>query len=263
MGTEMLRPRSLGVCRICVVLVAVRVGDSAGVTWRTGTCGQRARQPAPMRTTPTGCSFDRVARSSSAAANIRILDLDTGSFEPSPFLTIPGLDTTGEGGLLGMAFHPDYENNGKFYVNVTIDNGGLDFQGTRPFSTYIRQYTVSADPNVANTSPTPVLNFLQPQSNHDGGWIGFSPNDGYLYVATGDGGGATTMISTTAPSHTAGTGNAQDITDNLLGKMLRIDVDRRRLPRRRTATIGSSIPIRCGRPRSGYAGSDRGSGGRR
>ena len=154
---------------------------------------------------------------SNSTANIRILDLNTGAVQSSPFLSIPGLDINGEGGLLGMTFHPDYETNGKFYVNVTA---GDSIAGTA-FSTYIREYTVSANPNVANTTFNSVLTVGQPATNHDGGWIDFSPNDGYLYVAFGDGGGSDDNDS----GHTAGIGNAQDTTDNLLGKMLRIDVD--------------------------------------
>ena len=86
---------------------------------------------------------------------------------------------------------------------------------------HIREYTVSGNPNVANTSFTPVLSLDQPQTNHNGGWIGFSPNDDYLYIATGDGGGG----NDTGTGHTPGTGNAQDTTSNLLGKMLRLDVN--------------------------------------
>jgi glucose/arabinose dehydrogenase len=154
--------------------------------------------------------------------SIRILNLTTGALEATPFLTIPSVDQGGEGGLLGMAFHPDYATNGKFYVNVTIDNGGLVFQGaTSPFSTRIREYTVSANPNVANTAPTEILSFIQPQDNHNAGWIGFSPNNGLLYIPTGDGGGG----GDTGSGHTGGSGNAQDFSDNLLGKILRIDVD--------------------------------------
>ena len=122
--------------------------------------------------------------------SIRILNLTTGSLETTPFLSIPNVDQAGEGGLRGIEFHPDYATNGKFYVNVTIDNGGQVFQGaTSPFSTHIRQYTVSANPNIANTTPTEILSFIQPQDNHNAGWIGFSPNNGLLYIPTGDGGG--------------------------------------------------------------------------
>ena len=59
---------------------------------------------------------------------IKILNLATGTVNATPFLSIPSVDQAGEGGLLGMAFHPDYATNGKFYVNVTIDNGGHDFR---------------------------------------------------------------------------------------------------------------------------------------
>lgn len=144
---------------------------------------------------------------------IRILDLSTRLLQPAPFLTIPNVDTTGEGGLLGLAFHPDYQNNGKFCVNVTIGN---------PFSTHIREYTVSTNPGIADpASSRTILNFVQPQSNHNGGWLGFSPLNGYLYIATGDGGGSDDNDT----GHTSGTGNAQDITSNWLGKILRIDVN--------------------------------------
>ena len=151
--------------------------------------------------------------------NIRILNLDTGTLEATPFLTMSGISTTGEGGFLGMAFHPDYFNvgapgYGKFYVDVTTNNTTVS---------HIREFTVSAgNPNLADaTSQREILNFSQPQTNHDGGWIGFSPNDQYLYIATGDGGGDDDNDS----GHTAGTGNAQDITNNRLGKMLRLDVN--------------------------------------
>ena len=163
---------------------------------------------------------------------IKILNLTTGVVAPTPFLSIPSVDTAGEGGLLGMAFHPDYATNGKFYVNVTLDNGGLVFQNeVSPFSTHIRQYTVSGNPNVANPAPTEVLRFIQPQSNHNAGWIGFNPavtpdQPQYLYIPTGDGGGGNDLDNDgDSDGHTPGTGNAQDITGNLLGKILRIDVD--------------------------------------
>jgi glucose/arabinose dehydrogenase len=155
---------------------------------------------------------------------IRVLNLTSGMLEPDPFLSIPSVDQAGEGGLLGMTFHPDYQTNGKFYVNVTIDNGGLEIEGaTSPFSNYIRQYTVSENPNIANPTFTPIIDYVQPQNNHNAGWIGFSPVNGYLYIPTGDGGGANDFSPD--GGHTPGTGNAQDFTNNLLGKILRIDVN--------------------------------------
>lgn len=111
----------------------------------------------------------------------------------------------GEMGLLGLAFHPDYENNGYFYVNYTADP---------PRRTIISRFQVTSDPNIADpTSEFQILTFSQPYSNHNGGWIGFGPNDGYLYIATGDGG------SGGDPQN-----NGQSIY-TLLGKILRIDVD--------------------------------------
>jgi glucose/arabinose dehydrogenase len=149
---------------------------------------------------------------------IRILDLNTGILQTAPFLSTT-VDTSGEGGLLGLAFHPNYFNEGmpgfrKFYLNVTTGS---------PFTTRIREFEVSAtNPNQAPAgSLREILSFAQPQENHNGGWIGFSPNDDYLYIASGDGGGSNDSGS----GHTSGTGNAQDITNNLLGKMLRIDVN--------------------------------------
>ncbi len=149
---------------------------------------------------------------------IKILNLSSGTINATPFLTVPDTDSSSnEEGLLGLAFHPDYANNDKFYINVTVDDDG----GTAATRTHIREYTVSANPNIANAAATELLAFNQPQSNHNGGWIGFSPNDGFLYIMTGDGGNG----DDTGTGHTAGTGNAQDITNNLLGKVLRIDVN--------------------------------------
>lgn len=127
---------------------------------------------------------------------------------PTPFLNITGIvESGGEQGLLGLAFHPDYQNNGYFYVNYTYDPGpGLD-------RTRIARYSVSAgNPDVADTTETILMEIEQDFSNHNGGDIHFGP-DGYLYIGMGDGG------SGGDPND-----RAQDRT-LLLGKMLRIDVD--------------------------------------
>ena len=115
---------------------------------------------------------------------IRILDLDSGSLNPGYFLDISSLVNGGtsandERGLLGLAFHPDYENNGYFYVNYFSTSNAMT----------VRRYSVSADPDVADAgSGLTLLTIPQPASNHNGGWLGFSPIDGYLYIASGDGG---------------------------------------------------------------------------
>ncbi len=142
------------------------------------------------------------------AGDIRVLDLNTGTFSPQPFLSLSVPSTAGERGLLGMAFHPNYDQNGLFYVYVSRSS----FAGG-DHASYVEQYQVTGDPGVANPGSVQVVTrWTQPQSNHNGGWIGFSPTDGNLYIASGDGGG----------SNDPGN-NAQDITSNFLGKMLRVD----------------------------------------
>jgi glucose/arabinose dehydrogenase len=174
---------------------------------------------------------------------IRILNLNTGVLQPAPFLSMSGINTAGEGGFLGLAFHPDYSNVGmpgfgKFYVSITTDGS--------PLTSRIREFQVSAaDPNLANpASLREILSFAQPQSNHNGGWIGFSPGDKYLYMSTGDGGGG----DDSGGGHTAGTGNAQDTTNNLLGKMLRIDINGDDFPAdaNRNYAIPPTNPFRAG-----------------
>ena len=115
-----------------------------------------------------------------------------------------------ERGLLGLAFHPNYAQNGWFYVNYT------DTQD----DTVVARYTVSSDPDVADpTSATFVLGpVFQPQERHNGGCLQFGP-DGMLYIGMGDGGGSYDL----GPGHAPG-GNAQ-WPQTLLGKMLRLDVD--------------------------------------
>jgi glucose/arabinose dehydrogenase len=185
---------------------------------------------------------------------IKILNLATNTIATTNFLTIPSVITQGEGGLLSMAFHPDYATNGKFYVNVTLANGGQQFLGaTSPFSTRIREYTVSSsNPNVANTTPTEILSFIQPQDNHNGGWIGFNPaitpgQPQYLYIPTGDGGNG----NDTGAGHAAA-GNAQTITNNLLGKILRIDVNSDDFP----ADVNRNYKIPPTNPYVGVTGDD-------
>jgi len=127
-----------------------------------------------------------------------------GALLPAPFLDISAkISAGGERGLLSMAFHPNYAQNGYFYVDYT------DTQG----DTRVERYRVSADANAADpASGQMVLTVAQPYSNHNGGLIKFGP-DGYLYVALGDGG------SGGDPQ-----GNGQNPAA-LLGKILRIDVN--------------------------------------
>jgi glucose/arabinose dehydrogenase len=117
------------------------------------------------------------------------------------------IESGGEKGLLGLAFHPSYKSNGRFFINYTRRVSGQ-------LQTVIAQYHVSSsDPNVADpNSGRIVLNFNQPFDNHNGGQMAFGP-DGYLYIGTGDGG------SGGDPQ-----GNGQKLS-TLLAKMLRIDIN--------------------------------------
>jgi glucose/arabinose dehydrogenase len=149
----------------------------------------------------------------------RIRILDVGQQPPvlvgTPFLDIAGRvrSVGNEQGLLGLAFHPEFGANGFFYVSYTGAGNELNVA---------RFHAPGATPGEADPdSETLVITIAQPQANHNGGWLAFGPNDGLLYVATGDGGGG----GDDDAGHTPGTGNAQDTTDNLLGKLLRIDVD--------------------------------------
>ncbi len=181
---------------------------------------------------------DRLFLVEQHSGKILILDLDSEAVGATPFLTVEGISKGDEQGLLGLAFHPQYAKNGLFYVNVTNASG----------DTEIRRYSVSGDPDVADPkSATLVLGFDQPQANHNGGWIGFGL-DGFLYIASGDGGGGYDDDA----GHSPGTGNGQDITDNLLGKILRIDVDDDDFP----ADENANYAIPASNPFVGKSGDD-------
>ena len=134
-----------------------------------------------------------------------------------------------ERGLLGLAFHPDYKNNGRFYIYYQLPPraGGPTSMDAWNNLSRIAEFKVSADPNVADMNSEKILlDIDDPQSNHNGGTVAFGP-DGYLYIAIGDGGAADDV----APGHVtdwytpnAG-GNGQDLDSNLFGNILRIDVN--------------------------------------
>ena len=135
----------------------------------------------------------------------RIRVVKDGTLVEKPFLDITGrIASGGERGLLGLAFHPDYPTDPRFFVNYTDRDG----------NTVVSSFTVSpTDPDVADPdSETSLMHIGQPFANHNGGAVVFGP-DGMLYIATGDGG------SGGDPQ-----GNGQRL-DTYLGKILRIDVD--------------------------------------
>src|SRR5262245_54055982 len=131
--------------------------------------------------------------------------LPPGGGTPTVFLDITSkVLFSNEFGLQGLAFHPQYPANPHFYVDYSrIEDG----------ATVIAEYQVSTDPNVANEAERVLLVIPQPDSSHKGGMLDFG-QDGYLYISTGDGG------PQGDPNNVA-----QDI-NQLLGKILRIDVDR-------------------------------------
>lgn len=145
----------------------------------------------------------------SQSGTIHVLGSDESVNEAPVFLDISNRVATGdEMGLLGLAFHPQYVENGYFFVSYTSVSEGLR-------RSVISRFRVSSDnADVANPESEQVLlDFYQPYSNHNAGQLVFGPADGYLYIASGDGGGSGD------PGN-----NAQNRT-NLLGAILRIDVD--------------------------------------
>ena len=157
----------------------------------------------------------------------RVMIVEDGQVQGTPFLDIRSLIVDrhpdfDERGLLGLAFHPDFANNGKFYVSYS---GHLDFQGDLgqmlwySHNNIVSEFTVSSDdPNAADRFSERVLSSTPwPQFNHNGHWLGFGPDD-MLYISMGDGGYANDW----GIGHNVLEGNGQDMTTPL-GKMLRID----------------------------------------
>lgn len=172
---------------------------------------------------------------------IWIIDKD-GKMMPDPFIDISSKLVTlnpfyDERGLLGLAFHPSYKTNGKFYLFYTApppaggpdnDAGNTGLPKVWNNTTTISEFRVSANPNKASMGSEKVILWeAHPQGNHNGGTIEFGP-DGYLYISIGDGGNKNDL----GPGHVedwydanAG-GNGQDIEHNFMGSILRINVDR-------------------------------------
>jgi glucose/arabinose dehydrogenase len=138
------------------------------------------------------------------AGRIRIIQ--NGELLTTPFLDIVNIvgSNASERGLLGLAFHPNYPENGFFYVNYTDRDG----------NTRIARFSVStSDPNLADpSSRLELIRIEQPYGNHNGGSLAFGP-DGYLYAGLGDGGSAGDPL------------DAGQSLNTLLGKLLRFDVD--------------------------------------
>ncbi|MEL6740595.1 MAG: PQQ-dependent sugar dehydrogenase [Planctomycetota bacterium] len=159
----------------------------------------------PVQVLPDPLGGDRlfvVEQRSGNTGRVRIIDLSDNSVAPEPFLTLT-VSTGGEQGLLGLAFAPDFAATGVLYTNHTRPDG----------DTVILRHRVSADnPDAIDPGQTfQVLELDQPFTNHNAGWIGFGPDDGFLYIPTGDGG------SFNDP------GSRAQLLSSPLGKVLRID----------------------------------------
>ena len=167
----------------------------------------------------------------------RIVVIANGAVLATPFLDIQTLVSSvgSETGLLGIAFHPDYQANGYFYVYYIRDD-----DGGGPAESLVVRYTVTADPEIADpASAQMVLLIAQPTSSHNGGWLEFGPN-GLLHLSLGDGGGSWDPF-----------GNAQN-TETLLGSILRLDIDGDDFP----ADPDRNYAIPPGNPFVGGAGLD-------
>jgi len=136
--------------------------------------------------------------------NGRVLILQNGHFLAKPFLDMsPRIATGGERGLLGLAFHPHFSQNGRFFVNYTRAQDG---------ATIVEESHARPGSNVSTDEKNILLVIPQPFRNHNGGMIAFG-QDGFLYIGMGDGGAA------------GDPGNRAQDPRSLLGKILRIDVD--------------------------------------
>lgn len=225
--------KKLIACTVAALSLSLGAGISSAGGPAITTAPVASGLARPVFVTHAPGDFDRifiVEQRSGSTGRVRIYDLNTNSLLGTPFLS-QSVSTGSEQGLLGLAFHPDYATNGKFYINYT------NFAG----DTIVDEFTVSAgNPNVADASSRKQVIFIdQPFSNHNGGWIGFGP-DGFLYVSMGDGGSG------------GDPGNRAQNTSNLLGKMLRLDVNGDDFP----ANNAANYAIPAGNPFVGGFGAD-------
>ena len=181
------------------VPVTQSLPDPANVTWREIAGG--LEKPTDISSPGDGSGRVFVLEQ---PGRIRIIQ--NGQLIPGPYLDISNIvgANASERGLLGLAFHPNYAENGFFFVNYTDKDG----------HTHIARFSVSdADPNLADPgSRLELIRIEQPYGNHNGGSLAFGP-DGYLYAGLGDGGSAGDPL------------DSGQSTNTLLGKILRFDVD--------------------------------------
>jgi len=165
-------------------------------------------------TLPTALTSDAENRLFVGEQTGAIRLIEGGKLRPEPVLDLQNVVMKSRGyderGLLGLALHPDFEKNRKFYVYYSARSG----RGGANHKSVIEEFRMKDATHADRASGRLVLEFDQPESNHNGGDLAFGP-DGYLYITTGDGGGA-------GDRH-GSLGNGQNLA-TLLGKILRIDV---------------------------------------
>jgi glucose/arabinose dehydrogenase len=199
--------------RVIGISVKIIPGDVDAFTARLELISKGFKSPSVLTNAGDGSN-----RLFVADLNGKIYVIEDGNLLTEPFLDIsdkivklsPLYD---ERGLLGLTFHPDYENNDRFYVYYSAPKSGSEVD----HESIISEYLVSSEnPNRADSaSETIIMRIDQPEGNHNGGQLEFGA-DGYLYIGLGDGGGAGDIHGTI--------GNGQDI-NTMLGSVLRIDVD--------------------------------------
>ena len=193
------------------VAVDVVFGEVKWPGWDNGEESGKINPLRPIMLTGAGDGSNRIFVPEQRGA-IYVLPNDTQVKAAQVFLEIQSKvaydDKTNEEGLLGLAFHPKYKENGRFFVYYTNKN--------KPHQNVVASYRVSKDnPNHADAASEEILmTFNKPFWNHDGGTICFGP-DGMLYIALGDGGAANDPLA-----------NGQNLK-TLLGKILRIDIDKK------------------------------------
>ncbi|MGE0103161.1 MAG: PQQ-dependent sugar dehydrogenase [Blastocatellales bacterium] len=193
---------SIAVLVLAIILAPVDRGVSAQQTIQLIPVAQGLNSPIFARGAGDGSNRFFIVEQ---PGRILVMLPGAASPQPTPFLDIVAkVGSGGERGLLGLAFHPQYSSNRRFFVNYTRRSDG---------ATVISEFAASSsNPNAADTTEKVLLTIPQPFSNHNGGMIDFGP-DGYLYIGMGDGGSANDP------------GNRSQDVNSLLGKMLRIDVD--------------------------------------
>ena len=142
---------------------------------------------------------------------VQILNWKTGEFNDDPFLDLSGIVNSGAGeaGFNGMVFHPDYQDNGRFFVFISVFEGDVNAD-----TVLVECARDGDDPDLAEEDVIRRLTIEKPTPYHNGGWMDFD-DEGYLLLSVGDGGGGN-----------GGGARAQNTTDGrLLGKLLRLDID--------------------------------------